>query len=49
MFVVALVLMLNELDGSVIVTLTVLVQPLLSLMPIVYVPAVKLLKVELLP
>ena len=49
MFVVALVLMLRELDGSVIVTLTVLVQPLLSLIPMVYVPAVKLLNTLLLP
>jgi hypothetical protein len=42
------VLPLNDMDGSVIVTLTLLVQPLLSFTSIVYVPALKPVNVLLL-
>jgi hypothetical protein len=49
MFVVELVLILNVLLGSVIVTLTLLVQPLMSLMPMLYMPALKLENVLLDP
>ena len=49
MFVVELVLILNVLLGSVIVTLTLLVHPLASLMPMLYVPALRLENVLLDP
>jgi hypothetical protein len=42
------VLPLNDMDGSVIVTLTLLVQPLLSFTSIVYVPALSPVNVLLL-